>query len=82
LNNLEFHLPKDELYQVWLKLACWFWRGRFFFNINTCKYGFPYCGPSKAPGTMICTNLNLHYIRKLSCKYELFCLNGSGEEDF
>jgi hypothetical protein len=29
LNNLEFPLPKDDLYQVWLKLACWFWRRRF-----------------------------------------------------
>jgi hypothetical protein len=28
-NNLEFPWPKDNLYQVWLKLACWFWR-RFF----------------------------------------------------
>jgi hypothetical protein len=23
-NNLEFPLPKDDLYQVSLKLACWF----------------------------------------------------------
>jgi hypothetical protein len=28
-NNLEFPLPKDNLYQVSLKLACWFWRRRF-----------------------------------------------------
>jgi hypothetical protein len=26
------------LYQVWLKLDCWFWRRRFFFNINICKW--------------------------------------------
>jgi hypothetical protein len=26
LNNLEFPLPKDDLCQLWLKLACWFWR--------------------------------------------------------
>jgi hypothetical protein len=25
----------------------------------------PYCGPSRPPGTIIWTNLNLHYIRKL-----------------
>jgi hypothetical protein len=24
----EFPLPKDILYQVWLTLACWFWRRR------------------------------------------------------
>ena len=30
LYHFEFPLPKDDLYQVWLKLACWFWRRRFF----------------------------------------------------
>jgi hypothetical protein len=29
LKNLEFPLPKDDLFQLWLKLACWFWRRRF-----------------------------------------------------
>jgi hypothetical protein len=29
LNNLAFPLPKDDLYQLWLKLVCWFWRRRF-----------------------------------------------------
>ena len=28
LNKLEFPLPKNALYQVWLVLAEWFWRGR------------------------------------------------------
>jgi hypothetical protein len=28
LNNLEFPLLKDNLYQVWLKVAGWFWRRR------------------------------------------------------
>ena len=54
---------------------------KIFFNINICKYGFPYCGPSRPPGTML-TILNLHYIRQFSCKYDLFWLSGSGEEDF
>jgi hypothetical protein len=26
LNKLEFPSLKDNLYQVWLNLACWFWR--------------------------------------------------------
>jgi hypothetical protein len=26
LNKLEFPSPKDNLYQVWLNLASWFWR--------------------------------------------------------
>jgi hypothetical protein len=30
LNNLEPPLPKHDLYKVSLKLACWFWRRRFF----------------------------------------------------
>jgi hypothetical protein len=55
---------------------------KIVFNVNACKYGFPYCGPSQPPGTMIWINLNLHYIRKLSCKYELFWFFGSWEEDF
>jgi hypothetical protein len=53
LNNLESPLPKDDLYKVSLKLACWLWKRRFFFNINICKYGFSYCGPSRPPGTMM-----------------------------
>jgi hypothetical protein len=28
-NKLESLLPKDDLCQVWLKLAQWFWRRRF-----------------------------------------------------
>ena len=55
---------------------------KIFFNINICKYSFPYCGPSRPPGIMIRTILNLHYIRKLSCKYDLFWLSGSEEQDF
>ena len=55
---------------------------KIFFNINICQYGFPYCGPSRPPGTMMLTILNLHSIRKLSCKYDLFWLSGSGEENF
>ena len=30
LNKLEFPSPKDALWQVWSKLAQWFWRRRFF----------------------------------------------------
>ena len=55
---------------------------KIFLNINICQYGFPYCGPSRPPGIMMLTILNLHYIRQLSCKYDLFWLSGSGEEDF
>jgi hypothetical protein len=33
LNNLESPSPKDNLYQVWLNLVCWFWR-RFLKNFS------------------------------------------------
>jgi hypothetical protein len=69
LNNLEFPLPKNDLYQVWLKLACWFWRKNFF-NKNICiKYGFLYCGPSWPTATMMWTILNLHYQVNMSQTY-------------
>jgi hypothetical protein len=74
LYNVKSPLPKDDLYQVWLKLACWFWRKDFSPKINTCKNGFPHCGPGQPPGTMICTNLNLQCFGKLLCKSKLFWL--------
>jgi hypothetical protein len=67
-DHFELSLPRDYLYQVWLKLAGWFWR-LLFLNINTCEYCSTYRGPSKPLGTMIWINLNLHYVRKLSCEY-------------
>ena len=42
VNKLESLLPKDALCQVWLKLAKWFWRRRFFNFVNVfslfCNY--------------------------------------------
>jgi hypothetical protein len=32
------------------------------------------------PGTMIWTNLNLHYVRMLSCRFEIFWACGSSED--
>jgi hypothetical protein len=51
LNKLEFPSPKNNVYQVWLILACWFWRRRFFNNFSVfllfCYYlplekGYPF----------------------------------------
>jgi hypothetical protein len=50
-------------------------------HINTCIITFLYCGPKRF-GTIICTSLNLHYVRKLSCKSELSWLSGSQREIF
>ena len=55
---------------------------KHFSYINTCKNCFPYCGPTRPPGTMIWTNLNLLYVSKLPCKFELSWPCGSWEEDF
>jgi hypothetical protein len=43
LKKLEFPLPKDYLYQIWLKLAKWFWR-RFKNNFQcTCILNLLFC---------------------------------------
>ena len=34
MNKIKSHSPKDALCQVWLKLAQWFWRRRFFNFVN------------------------------------------------
>jgi hypothetical protein len=49
--QLEFPLPKDNLYQVWLNLACQFWRRRFLkifsvfvlFRYFPFEMGYPLC---------------------------------------
>jgi hypothetical protein len=44
LNKLEFPSPKDNLYEVWLNLACWFWRKRllkFFRSFSLFRYYLP-----------------------------------------
>jgi hypothetical protein len=42
LNKLKFPLSKDDLCQVWLKLAQWFWRRRFLNDtipfLHFCNY--------------------------------------------
>jgi hypothetical protein len=42
LNKLESPSPKDDLCQVWLKLAKWFWRRRFLNDptpfLHFCDY--------------------------------------------
>ena len=39
LNRLESPLPRDTLCQVWMKLAQWFWRRRFFY-FRKCIFVF------------------------------------------
>jgi hypothetical protein len=63
----------------WNWPAVWFKKVLSSILIKNC---FPSCGPSRPMGIIICTSLNLHYVRKLSCKSELFWLSGSREEKF
>jgi hypothetical protein len=82
------HLNNNTLYQ---RMICtkfyWNWlagsEGEDFPNINISKYGFPHnviVPPLPPHRTMMWTILNLHFIRELSCKYDLFCRCGSRED--
>jgi hypothetical protein len=55
LNNLKFPIPKDDLNQVWLQLACWFWR-IFFFRYKHKWIWFSLLSPLLTPGD--------HYLNK------------------
>jgi hypothetical protein len=71
LNNLKFPLPRMICTKFDWNCRAGSGGEDFLFDINISEFGFPYCGPSRPPGTMIWRNLNLHSIRKLSCKYDL-----------
>jgi hypothetical protein len=52
LNKLDFPSSKDNLYQVWLILACWFWRRSIlkyisvfllFYYYLPLEKGYPLC---------------------------------------
>ena len=38
VKKLEYHLPKDALCQVWLKLAQWFWRSKKILKFHQCIF--------------------------------------------
>jgi hypothetical protein len=56
LNKIEFPLPKDNLYQVWLNLAGWFWRRRFKKKFSVFLH-FRYYSPWRRAIPFIWTNL-------------------------
>ena len=82
LDNLISPSPKDALCQVWLKLAQWFWRRRFFNFVNvffpTISYICNYLALEKG-GAL---HLNTLYPRMLCAKFGWNWLSGSGEEEF
>ena len=53
LNKIESSLHKVDLYQVWLKLAEWFWRRRFFKFVNVFSLFCNYPPPWKNEGPSI-----------------------------
>ena len=61
LNKLESPLTNDALCQVWLKLAQWFWRRKFF--------KFSQCILAILTGPFFWTNLNPLYTRMLCAKF-------------
>ena len=81
LNKAESPSPKDALCQVWLKLAQWFWRRRFFFILSMFFHYFVIISPWKRAGPFIWTNLNLLHQRVLCAKFGWNWSIGSGEED-
>ena len=80
LNKLESPSPKDALCQVWLKLAQWFWRRRFFNFVNVFKL-FYNCLHLEKEGPYIWTKLNPVYPRMHCAKFGWNGPSGSGEED-
>ena len=81
MNKLESPSPKDALCQVWLKLAQWFWRGRFLNFVNEFSLFRNYL-PLEKGGPFIWTNLNPLHPRMLCAKFGWNWPSGSGEEDF
>jgi hypothetical protein len=67
LNSLHARIICIRFEIGWLVLE------KTFSNISVSKNAFPNCCPKFwPPGTMILINFNLHYIRKPSCKFDLF----------
>jgi hypothetical protein len=72
LNSL--HPTQDNLYQVWLNLACWFWRRRFL-KIFSVFYTVSLLSPlhlnklkSPPPPRMICAKSEWFRRRCQKCK--------------
>jgi hypothetical protein len=78
--NLEFPLPKDDLYQVWLKLACWFWRRRFLKMFSVFLLFCYYIPPWRRDIPLLWTTLNPLHPRMICVKCGTNWSSGSGEE--
>jgi hypothetical protein len=65
-NKLAFPLPRDNLHEAWLNLACWFWRRRFL-KIFSVYLLFCYYLPLKRDNP-----LNLNKLESLPPKDDLY----------
>ena len=82
LKKLESPSPKDALCQVWLKLAQWFWRRRFYNLVNVFSLFRNYL-PLELGGALHLNKLESPSpIRMLCAKFGWNWPSGSGEEDF
>ena len=81
LKKLESLSPKDALCQVWLKLAQWFWRRRFFNFVNVFSIFRNYL-PLEKGWAIYLDNLISPHPLMLCAKFGWNWLSGSGEEDF
>ena len=68
LNKFKSPSPKDAMCQVWLKLAQWFWRRRFFNFINVLLLFHNYLPLEK--GGALHLNLNPLHLRMLCAKFD------------
>ena len=81
LNKFESPSPKDALCQVWLKLAQWFWRRRFFNFVNVFSLFRNYL-PLEQGGALHLNKLESPSPRNTLCQVWLkYGPSGSGEED-
>jgi hypothetical protein len=83
LSELESTSPKDDLCQVWLELALWFWR-RFLKDPILFLHFFDYLPLWRGPGPLSKKkkNLNSLHPRLICTKFDWFWPAGSGKEDF
>jgi hypothetical protein len=79
LSSFHARMVCTKLDWNWIWARCFILK--YFFQYTHVKIASLFWSP-QPPGTIICTKMNLHYVRKLSCKSELFWLSGSRGENF
>ena len=80
LNKVEYPSPKDAMCQIWLKLAQWFWRRRFFYFINVFSLFRNYRNFEKG-GDLHLNKLESPSSKDVVCQFGWNWPSGSREED-